>query len=212
MSLAFIPALKQLVNVGQIVSNLKSFNFSLYGRYMGYINILLCFAFGIANLFHVSPVIAFGIVSIIQGLILIFVEIPFLLKICPLSDNFINIIRKFETNGYRVFFYTVMAAIQWCSLAVKTTSLIVVALGLSFSAISYFVAILKKQDFQEASSQQEAVIKHPVDLATDVAATNIGGNVASNGNANKNNDDLYFDLESGREIDQHNIIPDREIL
>lgn len=65
------------LNVGGMVKDLKSFNFSVYGRWFGYINIILCIALGIANLFHVSGVIAFGIISIIQGLVILFIEIPF---------------------------------------------------------------------------------------------------------------------------------------
>lgn len=97
-------SLGQFINVGGMVKDLKSFNFSVYGRWFGYINIILCIALGIANLFHVSGVIAFGIISIIQGLVILFIEIPFLLKICPLSDNFIEFIKRFETNGWRCLF------------------------------------------------------------------------------------------------------------
>ncbi|KAL6947528.1 Golgi apparatus membrane protein tvp18 [Hanseniaspora osmophila] len=152
--------IKSLINFGKLISNLKSFNFSLYGRYMGYINVLLCFALGISNLFHVNLVIIFAIIAIIQGLILIFVELPFLLKICPLSDNFVQFIRRWETNGARVIFYAIMAIIQYCSCIFKVTSLLAVAIGLTFSSCSYGVAMIKHQDFAKASP--ESVIKNPI--------------------------------------------------
>lgn len=116
-------------------------------------------ALGIANLFHVNAVIAFGIVSIVQSIIILFVEIPFLLKICPLSDNFISFIKNFETNGYRCFFYLIMSIIQWCSLALKVTSLIVVAICLDVSALFYSIAFFKKQEFQHKTN----IIKNPTD-------------------------------------------------
>ncbi|EDO14905.1 hypothetical protein Kpol_348p9 [Vanderwaltozyma polyspora DSM 70294] len=116
-------------------------------------------ALGIANLFHVNAVIAFGIVAIVQSLIILFVEVPFLLKICPLSENFINFIKNFETNGYRCIFYTLMAIVQWCSLALMVTSLIVVAICLTISAIFYAIAYFKNQEFQHTTN----VIKNPTD-------------------------------------------------
>lgn len=150
--------IRQFINFAGIVKDLKSFNFSLYGQWFGYINIFLCIALGIANLFHVSAVIAFGIVAIVQGLVILFIEVPFLLKICPLSNNFIEFISKFETNGYRCLFYVVMAIVQWCSIAVKATSLIVVAVGLTISAVSYGIALGKHQEFQNTK-----ILKNPAD-------------------------------------------------
>ncbi|CCF55625.1 hypothetical protein KAFR_0A01870 [Kazachstania africana CBS 2517] len=151
-------SIKQFINVAGIVKDLKSFNFSVYGRWFGYINIILCIALGISNLFHVNAVIAFGIISIIQGLIILFIEIPFLLKICPLSDNFVEFIKRFETNGYRCVFYLVMAIIQYCSIILMATSLIVVAICLTVSCASYGIAAFKKQEFQNTN-----IIKNPTD-------------------------------------------------
>lgn len=150
--------IRQFINIAGILKDLKSFNFSVYGKWFGYINIILCIALGVANLFHVNGVIAFGIVSIIQGLIILFIEIPFLLKICPLSDNFIEFISKFETNGYRALFYLGMAIIQYCSSILMITSLLVVAIGLTISAASYAVAYAKHQEFQNTN-----IIKDPTD-------------------------------------------------
>lgn len=150
--------IKQFINTAGMLKDLRSFNFSVYGKWFGYINIILCIALGVANLFHVSGVIAFGIVSIIQGLIILFIEIPFLLKICPLSNNFIEFISRFETNGYRALFYLGMAIIQYCSIILMATSLIVVAIGLTISAASYAVAFTKHQEFQNTN-----IIKNPTD-------------------------------------------------
>ncbi|CCE64192.1 hypothetical protein TPHA_0G03520 [Tetrapisispora phaffii CBS 4417] len=152
-------SIKQFINGAGMLKDLKSFNFSVYGQYFGYINIILCMALGIANLFHVNAVIAFGIVAIVQSLVILFIEIPFLLKICPLSDNFVNFVKYFETNGWRCLFFTGMAIVQWCSLILKVTSLIVVAIGLSISAAFYAIAFFKKQEFQHTSN----VIKNPTD-------------------------------------------------
>ena len=145
--------IKQFINTAGMLKDLRSFNFSVYGKWFGYI-----IALGVANLFHVNGVIAFGIVSIVQGLIILFIEIPFLLKICPLSNNFIEFISRFETNGYRALFYLGMAIIQYCSIILMATSLIVVAIGLTISAASYAVAYTKHQEFQNTN-----IIKNPTD-------------------------------------------------
>lgn len=150
--------IRQFINFAGIARDLKSFNFSVYGRWISYINIILCIALGISNLFHVNAVIAFGIISIIQGLIILFVEIPFLLKICPLSDNFIEFIKRFETNGSRCVFYLIMAIIQYCSCVLMVTSLLVVAIFLTLSSMNYAIAFTKHQEFQNTQ-----IVKNPMD-------------------------------------------------
>ncbi|EGA60983.1 Tvp18p [Saccharomyces cerevisiae FostersO] len=97
-------SLGQFINVGGMVKDLKSFNFSVYGRWFGYINIILCIALGIANLFHVSGVIAFGIISIIQGLVILFIEIPFFVeKSVPLAIISLNSSRDLKQMDGDVF-------------------------------------------------------------------------------------------------------------
>ncbi|CAI4708645.1 BBF_collapsed_G0042320.mRNA.1.CDS.1 [Saccharomyces cerevisiae] len=51
-----------------------------------------------------------------------------------------------------------MAIIQYISIAVMATSLIVVAVGLTISSISYAVAYTKHQEFQNTN-----IIKNPTD-------------------------------------------------
>lgn len=147
-----------VANNMSVINNLRSFNFSVYAQYFNYINIILCLALGISNLFHINPVIAFGIIAIVQSLIIFFLEIPFFIKICPLSDNFINFIKKFESNLYRSIFYLFMSLIQWFSIFCKTTSLIAVAIGLLISSAFYFIAFLKGQNFWA-----RPVVQQPID-------------------------------------------------
>ena len=148
MSVGF---LKSMFNVSGMVADLKSSNFSIYGQWISYLNIIFCLAFGIANIFHFSAVIVFSIIAIVQGLIILFIEVPFLLKICPLSDNFIGFVSKFDTNLRRALFYLVMCAIQWCSIIVQSTSLIVVAVGLSITATVYALGAAAGQEFKNSA-------------------------------------------------------------
>lgn len=144
-------SLKSFFNVSGMLADFRSFNFSVYGQWFSYINIFLCIALGIANLFHMSAVIAFSIVAIVQGLVILFIEVPFLLKICPLSDNFINFVSKFDNNLRRCLFYLGMCVIQWCSIAVQATSLIVVAVGLTITCITYGLGAAKHQEFKNSA-------------------------------------------------------------
>lgn len=139
---------KRFFDISKIISELKSFNFSVYGRWFGYINIILCFALGIANLFNFGIVILFAITAIVQGFIILFTEVPFLLKICPLSENFVKMIKQWNSNGMRTIFYLVMAGIQWVSLTVQVTTLAVLAIGLSISAVFYGTGYFAKQEFK----------------------------------------------------------------
>lgn len=86
-----------------------------------------------------------------QGTIIIFVEIPFLLRICPLSDNFNDFIKKFNQNWSRAAFYLGMSAIQWLSLIFMITTLIIPAIFLLLSSIFYALAALNNQSFQNSA-------------------------------------------------------------
>ncbi|KAF3985332.1 hypothetical protein FT663_05341 [Candidozyma haemuli var. vulneris] len=148
-----------MVNIKNIFSNIfsgfsadfKKKNFSLYGQWLGILNIFLCLALGIANIFHFNLVIIFSIICIIQGLVVVFVEIPFLLKICPLTDTFTNFVRNFDENWPRCGFYLLMAAIQYLSLVIQATSLLVVAIIFTFASACYFFAAVKHQEYLKTS-------------------------------------------------------------
>lgn len=148
-------ALSILTVFGNVFSGLsedfKKKNFSLYGQWLSLINILVCLALGIANLFHASVVIVFSIICIVQGLIVVFVEIPFLLRICPLTDRFTNFIRYFDDNWPRCGFYLLMSVIQWLSLTIMATSLIVPAIIFAVSSACYALAAFKHQEYMKSS-------------------------------------------------------------
>ncbi|KZZ95701.1 Membrane protein, Golgi apparatus TVP18/Calcium channel flower [Ascosphaera apis ARSEF 7405] len=124
----------------------KSRNFSIYGQWAGVLCIVLCFALGIANLF--SSVIAFSIVCLASSIFLIFIEVPFLLRICPTSSKFDDIVRRFTTNYMRALIYVLLSVVQWLSLIMHASSLIAAAVFLDIAAIFYALAGMKAQDFQ----------------------------------------------------------------
>lgn len=97
------------------------------------------------SLIH-SPCIANTIISICS-FILIFIEIPLLLRICPTSPSFDNFVRRFTTNYMRAVIYAVMSLIQWLSLIATATSLIAAAVVLMIAAIFYALAGLKGHEF-----------------------------------------------------------------
>lgn len=82
-----------------------------------------------------------------SGLVLIFVEVPLLLRICPTSSTFDNLIRRFTTNYMRAAIYGVMSLVQWLSLIHSATSLLAAAVMLLLAAICYAIAGLKGQGF-----------------------------------------------------------------
>ncbi|KAF1953612.1 hypothetical protein CC80DRAFT_142284 [Byssothecium circinans] len=128
---------------------MKTRNFSIYGQWCGILCIVLCFALGISNIFTVHPlVIPFSIVCLVCAFIIIFIEIPLLLRICPTSPKFDSFIRKFETNYMRAAIYAVMSVVQWVSIVADVTSLIAAAVFLMFAALLYALAGVKGQAFQ----------------------------------------------------------------
>lgn len=79
--------------------------------------------------------------------ILVFIEVPFLLRICPTSAKFDALVRKVTTNYMRAAVYLVMSSIQWLSLIGYPTGLIAPAIALLLAAIFYALAGLKGQEF-----------------------------------------------------------------
>ncbi|KAF2712351.1 hypothetical protein K504DRAFT_373332, partial [Pleomassaria siparia CBS 279.74] len=116
----------------------------------GVLCILVCLAVGISNFFYLFKplIIIFGVICIVSAFIIIFIEVPLLLRICPTSPVFDGFIRKFETNYMRAAIYGVMSLLQWLSITVRVTSLIAAAVLLMFAAIFYLLAGVKGQAFQ----------------------------------------------------------------
>lgn len=123
-------------------------NFSIYGQWLGILSMILCFALGIANIFTIYPlVLIISIICLVSSFIILFIEVPLLLRICPTSSTFDAAIRKVSTNYMRAGAYGVMALIQWLSLISHATPLIAAAVFLSLTAICYLLAGVKGQAF-----------------------------------------------------------------
>ncbi|KOS44310.1 hypothetical protein ACN38_g4775 [Penicillium nordicum] len=131
-----------------LAEELRSRNFSIYGQWTGVLCIILCLALGIANIFSFNLVlIIISVLSIISAFLIIFIEVPFLLRICPTSPKFDAFIRRFTTNWMRALIYAVLGGIQLISLAERSSSLIAGAVVLLIAAVFYSLAALKKQEF-----------------------------------------------------------------
>ncbi|TPX18068.1 uncharacterized protein E0L32_011838 [Thyridium curvatum] len=123
-------------------------NFSIYGQWLGVLSMILCFALGLANIITTRfGVIPFAIVCLACSFIILFIEVPLLLRICPTSSTFDAAIRKVSTNYMRAAAYGAMGLVQWLSLIVHTTPLVAAALFLTLTAACYLLAALKKQAF-----------------------------------------------------------------
>lgn len=130
-----------------IGSELKTRNFSIYGQWTGILSILICIAVGISNLIHASIIVIFSIICLVTGFLIIFLEIPLLLRICPTSKTFDDFIRKFHSLWGRAIFYLVASVVQWLSLLKDASSLIAAAVLLLLASIFYLLAAVKGQEF-----------------------------------------------------------------
>ncbi|KAI1430716.1 hypothetical protein GGR50DRAFT_165375 [Xylaria sp. CBS 124048] len=124
-------------------------NFSIYGQWLGILSMILCFALGIANFFNLFRplLIIFGILSLISAFLILFLEVPLLLRICPTSSAFDAAIRKVSSNYMRAATYFVMALVQYLSVIITPSSLLASAIVLTFTAFCYALAGLKGQAF-----------------------------------------------------------------
>ncbi|KAJ5174395.1 Golgi apparatus membrane protein tvp18 [Penicillium canariense] len=130
-----------------LAEEFRSRNFSIYGQWTGVVCMILCFALGIANIFSPIVRIIFSVICLACSFVILFIEVPFLLRICPTSAKFDAFIRRFTTNWMRAAMYTAMSAIQWASLCTGASSLIAAAVMLLIAALCYGLAGLKSQEF-----------------------------------------------------------------
>ncbi|KAI1429893.1 hypothetical protein F5Y12DRAFT_709896 [Xylaria sp. FL1777] len=124
-------------------------NFSIYGQWLGILSMILCFALGIANffnLFHILLII-FAIICLVSSFIILFLEVPLLLRICPTSSTFDAAIRRVSSNYMRAAVYLVMAIVQYLSIIVNPSSLIAAAVVLTLTSVCYALAGFKGQAF-----------------------------------------------------------------
>src|SRR4051812_45750539 len=82
-----------------------------------------------------------------SSFLIIFIEIPLLLRICPTSAKFDTFMRRFTTNYMRAGIYLAMAIVQWLSLIKEASSLIAAAVLLTLAASFYALAGIKGQGF-----------------------------------------------------------------
>lgn len=123
-------------------------NFSIYGQWLGILSMILCFALGIANLFTFYVlIIILSAICLACSFVILFIEVPLLLRICPTSSKFDDAIRKITTNYMRAAAYAIMAVVQWLTLISRATSLIAAAVFLSLTSICYLLAGIKGQAF-----------------------------------------------------------------
>ncbi|EGY17938.1 uncharacterized protein VDAG_01620 [Verticillium dahliae VdLs.17] len=83
----------------------------------------------------------------VSAFVILFIEVPLLLRICPTSSKFDEAIRKVSTNYMRAAAYAVMAVIQFLSTIASRTSLIAAGVFLLIAGIFYLLAAIKGQDF-----------------------------------------------------------------
>ncbi|EPX70457.1 uncharacterized protein SOCG_04747 [Schizosaccharomyces octosporus yFS286] len=131
---------------------LKSWNFSIYAQWLGILSIFLCIILGIVNLFHITLVVLFSALTIVEGVLLVFIELPFLARICPVSQKFQTFTNTFASNYYRGLIYAIFAVVTFLGCIFSVTSLIAAGVVLGLTGICYTFAGIKGQAFTSSST------------------------------------------------------------
>lgn len=123
-------------------------NFSIYGQWLGILSMILCLATGISAIFSFRPfLIIIGVVAIVFAFLILFIEVPLLLRICPTSSKFDDAIRRVSTNYLRAAAYCIMSVVVFLSLLNSASALIAAAVFLALAALCYLAAGIKGQAF-----------------------------------------------------------------
>ncbi|KAK9440756.1 Golgi apparatus membrane protein TVP18 [Metarhizium brunneum] len=123
-------------------------NFSIYGQWLGILSMIICLATGISTIFTFKVVlIIFAAIAIASSFLILFIEVPLLLRICPTSGKFDDFVRKISTNYMRAAAYGIMAFLQFLSNLGGPSSLIAAGVFLTLTGICYLLAAIKGQAF-----------------------------------------------------------------
>ncbi|OZJ01581.1 hypothetical protein BZG36_05400 [Bifiguratus adelaidae] len=141
LSLSFPLLFLTLTTMG-VFDEFTSLNFSLYGQWAGVISIVLLIVMGVLTITHN---IIFSIVGWVLAFILVFVEVPFLMKCCPTSPKFDTFITRFENAWLRAILYLVFAVVMFLSNLMGAGLEILSAVFLLIAAICYFIAAIRGQ-------------------------------------------------------------------
>ncbi|RIA93242.1 hypothetical protein C1645_23679 [Glomus cerebriforme] len=124
------------------IEEFKSKNFTIYAQWAGLLSIPFLFiAGGVAFL----AFFLFSIIAWILAFILIFVEVPLCMKICPTSPKFDAFIKIFENNYLRTIGYLLFSVVIFI-FASKSGIYILPGLSLAITGICYGIAALKHQN------------------------------------------------------------------
>lgn len=147
-----ITMLKHMIDIEALKKDAGSRNFSIYGKWLGIVSVLLGLAVGIANLIRLDIIIVWSILALCQSVSVLMTEAQFLLKICPFNDNYAGLMARVNNNWTRTAFYLLNALIQWLTLIFKPTSLIALAAVWTVCGIFYGLAAFAHQDFHGSNS------------------------------------------------------------
>ncbi|KAJ2781242.1 Golgi apparatus membrane protein tvp18 [Coemansia javaensis] len=125
-----------------VVEELKTGNFSLYGQLAALLSGVLMIVLGAVTLLsHV----AYSVLSIVFGVVALFIEIPLFLKLCPTGPRFDSAIHAMRSHWLRCVVYLVFAAVLWSALSKSVTILVIAAATTTVAAACYLVAAVRKQ-------------------------------------------------------------------
>jgi len=134
-----------------IKEELQTRNFSIYAQWLGLLSMVICLYTGLSNIVTLfsrhALLIIFCAISIASSFVILFIEVPMLLRICPTSSKFDKNIKKAIPIYIRAIVYGSMAASQFFSIMIVASSLIAAGALLLLTAICYLLAAVKRQDF-----------------------------------------------------------------
>ncbi|KAL1921643.1 uncharacterized protein VTP21DRAFT_10285 [Calcarisporiella thermophila] len=132
------------------LEELKSLNFSIYAQWVGILSAILLVIFGILAVVTGANIV-FGIIGLVLAAILCFIEIPFCLRWCPVSERFQAGIKFFENHFFRAALYLVFAVVIFLSRFLGSTGLIAGGVTLLLAAVFYAAAGFMKQEHAASS-------------------------------------------------------------
>ncbi|KAI8800576.1 hypothetical protein BJ742DRAFT_69504 [Cladochytrium replicatum] len=126
---------------------LKSGKFGVYAQWSAILSILLLIIFGVGKL----TFFPWSLLAIVAAVIMMFLEIPFLTKCFRTGPRFEGFLKFFENNLFRSVLYLVFGFLMYLSIVGGVSTILVPAIGLTFTTVFYLLAVFRKEGYSASS-------------------------------------------------------------
>ncbi|KAJ3165650.1 Golgi apparatus membrane protein tvp18 [Irineochytrium annulatum] len=129
------------------VDEWRSGKFTVYAQWAAILSGVFLIILGFVTFTSVLP---FALLAFVQSFLIVLLEVPIVTQCCPTGPMMSGFVKFFENTIFRSVLYLVFAGMQWISLLMAASALLVAAMTLSVTFVLYAIAASKKEEFSRS--------------------------------------------------------------